>query len=149
MTREWDEFEHRRVLGRGNDVFDRAADALIGWRLHEAAGLMVTADGPAHLGTRAVLTLAAGPLQFRAPVQVNEVIDTPAARGFTYVALAGHPEEGWETFLVERSDDVVTFTVRARSRPRTWWARAGAPLTRWVQRLVTERYLTAAQAIAG
>lgn len=35
------------------------------------------------------------------------------------------------------------FTVRAFSRPATWYARLGAPVTAMVQRVVTERYLRA------
>jgi uncharacterized protein (UPF0548 family) len=39
-----------RALGRGDDVFVRACDALRHWRVHERAGLAVHAEGPPVVG---------------------------------------------------------------------------------------------------
>ena len=39
-------------------------------------------------------------LRVSAPCEVTEVVDDDAARGFTYRTLPGHPERGWESFVV-------------------------------------------------
>lgn len=68
----------------------------------------------------------------------------PGRRGFAYGTLPGHPECGEERFCVEwRDDDTVALNIVAFSRPATWWARAGAPVARLVQRRITDRYLRA------
>ena len=58
--------------------------------------------------------------------------------------LPGHPESGEEAFLVVRVGDGCEFRITAFSRPATLLARASGPLGRAVQRLVTDRYLAAA-----
>ena len=46
------------------------------------------------------------------------MVDEPAAFGFAYGTVAGHPERGEESFVVRLCPDGrVTFTVQAISRP--------------------------------
>lgn len=98
-------------------------------------------------GDTAILTLGFGPIKFRAPCRVIWIIDEPKRKGFAYGTLPGHPESGEECFIVEQTDEgSVWLTVRAFSRPATWWAWAGYPVTRLVQYLVNRRYF---QALAG
>jgi len=155
---------HRReVVGMGREAFAAAADALVGWRVHRAAGLRVTASGPATaVGVVVAQRFGVGPLGLDAPCRVVAVVDEPAARGFAYGTLPGHPESGEERFVVrlhrpgteEPTDsDEATASVTAEIttfwRPVTVLSRLGGPLTRVTQRLVTDRYLAALRAAAS
>jgi uncharacterized protein (UPF0548 family) len=135
------------AVGRGPDVFRRAADRLLGWELHRAAGFrVVSAADRAVPGAVAVLRFAG----LTIPCRVIYVVDEPQTRGFAYGTLPGHPERGEEVFLVTMTDDgEVRFGVRAFSRPRSLLARVGGPFGRLVQRYATGRYLRAARRVAG
>lgn len=140
--------ERVAVLGAGAGLFDRASRALINWEMHRRAGLVVVTDGPATSGRTLILRPRTGPaawLRIAAPCEVTAVVDRPDARGFTYRALPGHPERGWETFLVERdpATDVVRMRIEAESAHATLLARLGAPIARAEQDRLTRRYLAA------
>ncbi|MDE9365497.1 DUF1990 domain-containing protein [Luteipulveratus sp. YIM 133132] len=134
----------RRTCQLRSDDLSAAADALMAWRVHEAAGLGVEASTPAVAKDTVIrLTLGVRPLLVRAPCRVVRVIEDVGRVGFAYGTLDGHPESGEELFLLERTPEGVSFTVAASSRPATMLARAGGPLTTGLQRLVTARYLRA------
>jgi uncharacterized protein (UPF0548 family) len=83
-------------------------------------------------------------LRLTFPARVVYVIDEPNRRGFAYGTLPGHAESGEEAFLVDRSDDgSVWFTVRAFSRPPTFWWWLVDPVLRMTQAFYTARYLRA------
>ncbi|MCU1637637.1 MAG: hypothetical protein JWL94_284 [Microbacteriaceae bacterium] len=97
-------------------------------------------DGTAFLvpGDTATLAIRFLGISVRAPVRVVYVIDEPNRKGFAYGTLAGHPQTGEESFVVEKTEDgSVWLTVAAFSRPGDWyWWMLGIPL-----RLVQGRYL--------
>lgn len=132
-------------LGHGRQAFDTAAEHLMRWDMHRRAGLRVeSAAERAVLGGDVRLVLSVGPLRFPAPCRVVRVVDEPRARGFAYGTLTGHPEMGEESFVVRLDEqDRVTLEIVAFSRPARWWSRLAAPVSRLVQRRVTERYLSA------
>ena len=83
-------------------------------------------------------------LALHAPCEVTEVWRQDDRCGFTYRTLAGHPEQGTETFaLTFGADGTVTFAVTAVSRPGTWLTVLGLPVMRLVQRRIVGRYLRA------
>lgn len=131
-----------RALGAGGDVFDGAARALRAWEVHRGAGLMVCADGPPTVG-QVVAMSAPLPLGFiDVTCRVVSVVDEPKRFGFAYGTLPIHPEQGEESFTIERDDDgEVTFRIVAVSRPRHALARLCPPVARRLQRAATERYL--------
>ncbi|WP_182357142.1 DUF1990 family protein [Tomitella gaofuii] len=127
-------------IGRGEDTFLAASDALTRWKVHRRAGLRVEAPGPPAQGMCILLRWYG----FRIPCRVVYTIDEPARRGFAYGTLAGHPESGEERFCVEhRPDGSVHAVVTAFSRPGRWFTRIGGPAARAVQRRWTVRYLRA------
>lgn len=128
-------------VGRGEDTFLTASDALMGWDVHRHAGLRVEVTAPvAERGCDVVLRW----FGFTIPCRVVYVIDEPNRRGFAYGTLTGHPESGEERFCVERlPDGSVVATVTAFSRPGRWFTRVGDPIARRVQVAVTRRYLRA------
>ena len=157
--------ERSIALGTGEQVFERAAGALMSWQMHRRAGLTVLSTAPtASPGECVLLMIGRRPLVLTAPCRVLRAIDDEGEQvdgdqaggsragaertagerrqGFAYGTLPGHPESGEESFLVSLSSaGAVTFTVRAFSRPATTLARIGGPFTRLAQDLATRRYL--------
>lgn len=135
--------ERRRRLIRSD--FRGAADDLLAWRVHERSGLRVSASAKRAAPDVVVLmTLGIAGRGLKIPCRVVSVIDEPDRQGFAYGTLPGHPECGEELFVVERhADGSLEFVVTAFSRPASLLARAGGPATRWAQRTMTDRYLTA------
>lgn len=141
---------HRVRLPDG--CFPVAVNAVLGWRLHRAAGVVMRTDAPrAAAGVRVTPGLGVGPLRIWGPAEVVWVMDEPDRAGFGYGTLPGHPEIGEEAFLVLRDGDAVVFEVIAFSRPARWWGRAAGPGARAVQHVYawwlgrTLRRLCAAQ----
>jgi len=129
--------EHRLLLGSGDEVFRRAGEALLTWRMHRAAGVSVKAtDSPAVIGTNSLGRL--GLIQI--PCRVVWVVEEHDRIGFAYGTLHGHPESGEESFLVTREGDEVYFTLRSYSRPATWYTRLGGPAARGTQTFFANRY---------
>lgn len=130
---------YRTSLGSG--VFDVAADAVLAWRMHRAAGVRLTTSAPrAEVGVTLVSGLGVGPLRLNAPSQVVWVVDDARRAGFGYGSLAGHPARGEEAFLVERDDDgQVWFSVTAFSRPAGWLMRGAGPAAVAVQHAYVRR----------
>jgi uncharacterized protein (UPF0548 family) len=140
--------EHRARLGRGPTVFRRASEALMTWRMHDAAGVRTEATGRAAPGVDSLGRLGVGRISISIPCRVVWTVEEPDRTGFGYGTLPGHPEVGEEAFLLERVGDDVVLTVRAFSRPAAWYARLGAPLTRAAQRLFMRRYARALRRLA-
>ena len=132
----------RTVQGTG---FASAVEQLTSWKVHERAGLRVSASSPRAVEDAVVLMrLGLGRVGPRIPCRVVYVIDEPQRAGFAYGTLPGHPEQGEELFLLEADDQgQVHFTVSAFSRPASLVARLGGPLTKWFQHRITDRYLAA------
>lgn len=130
-------------LGAGPDVWARAVAALDVWAAHRGAGLRVGASGPPRTGDAVGVgaPLPGGVGCAVAVCRVVGTVDEEDRRGFAYGTLPLHPERGEEAFLLERSGDLVGFRVVAFSRRRHWMARAGAPVTKAVQRATLRRYL--------
>jgi uncharacterized protein (UPF0548 family) len=134
---------HRQCIGRGRAAFERAASALLTWRMHEGAGLTVAADGPARGGGTVVLCLGR-PVGLVIPCRVVYVIEEERRRGFAYGTLPGHPEQGEEAFIVELADDgSVWAEISAFSRPGDLVTRLSGPVGRMIQAQFTRRYAKA------
>lgn len=137
----------------GSDVvFERAVDGLRRWRAHLGAGVdVVPRDAPVAAKSSVLLMLRVGGLWAVAPCRIIYVIEEPDQFGLAYGTLPGHPEIGEAAFTVHRADaSEALFRIRSFSRPADPLARAAAPLSRRVQRTVTQRYLDAlARAASG
>ncbi|MGW0859250.1 DUF1990 family protein [Streptomyces sp. NPDC002690] len=137
----YDHLRHRARVGRGRAAFEVAGAAVTEWRMHRAAGTLVDASADrAEAGGSVEVTLRIGPLRFVAPCEVTWAEYTERRIGFAYGTLAGHPERGEESFVVELADDgTVWFAVTAFSRPALWYTRLAGPLVRVFQRRYTRR----------
>jgi uncharacterized protein (UPF0548 family) len=139
------------VVGVGGQAFQRAVDAVFDWRAQRSAGLRVRATGsPREPGTVVVLTFGLPRLGYDIPCRVVWSQTTGAEQGFGYGTLPGHPESGEECFLVSTADDgSVVFRTRVFSRLASPLARLGGPVSRAVQGLALDRYVTAVRRAAG
>jgi uncharacterized protein (UPF0548 family) len=119
-------YNHLRVQTRIGPVgtFAAAAENVMTWRMHQAAGMRIIADR-AREGLEVVGHL--GP--FRIPCRVVWTREEPAATGFGYGTMPGHPECGEESFMVESRADGVWLVVTAFSRPAAWFTRIAGPVT--------------------
>ncbi|MDX6283760.1 MAG: hypothetical protein QOH03_4831 [Kribbellaceae bacterium] len=141
--------EHRARIGAGDEVFRRATEALMSWRVHNKAGVRIKAtDSPAVVGTNSLGRLGIGSLGLAVLCRVVWVVDEPDRAGFAYGTLQGHPEAGEESFVITREPAGIYFTVRAYSRGGTWYTRLGGPATRAAQELFARRYAKALQRLA-
>lgn len=134
-----------RLIGFGAECFSHAAERLMAWGMQRGAGLRVEASSPvAAEGVVLRVGVGVGRLMIGAPCRVVRVVEEPLRRGFAYGTLPGHPLRGEELFTVTHADDDrVVAEVVAYSRPATWTARLGAPITPVMQHLMAGRYLAA------
>jgi uncharacterized protein (UPF0548 family) len=125
---------YRTLIGAG--VMEPASQAVLTWRMHRAAGVLIeTSTSSAAPGTIVVSRLGVGPLRLAAPCRVVWAEHTPNHAGFGYGTLPGHPMRGEEAFAVSRTDsDEVWFTITAFSLPVSWYARAGGPVIPLLQK---------------
>jgi uncharacterized protein (UPF0548 family) len=134
------------LIGHGPECFERAAEGLLTWRMHRAAGFRVTAT--ADRAAAGVQITSRLPL-VRVPCRVVYVIDDDGERGFGYGTLPGHPVRGEESFVIRLTGaGEVRFRIRSFSRPATLPARLATPATHLAQRLFTTRYTRALHRLA-
>lgn len=136
-------YEHlrrRSYLGYTADVFERAASALLDWRMHRLSGLAVAARGLATEGSTVVLG-AGRVVSLVIPCRVVYVVDEPHRQGFAYGTLTDHPEQGEELFMVTRGDGGATWLdVIGFSSPASRWVALAGPMNGVAQRIATHRY---------
>jgi uncharacterized protein (UPF0548 family) len=141
----YDRIEREHVVGSGREQFERASAAVFRWTAQRGAGLRIQASGPASTpGTVVLMTAGLHRAGLDIPCRVVWTVDEPDRRGFAYGTLPGHPESGEESFVVAlRPDGQVVYELRAFSRLATRLSRLGAPVSRRVQTLALDRYVTA------
>ncbi|MFF7857899.1 DUF1990 family protein [Streptomyces sp. NPDC007904] len=142
-------FEGTVPIGRGEETWTAARDAVLRWEVKRRSGFTVApADGGAtgaREGGRYVITAGFGRFAVREPVEVVAVVETGKRCGFAYGTRQGHPVSGEEAFVVHRDDDGRVFlTLRSltRAAPAAPW-RSLFPLLLLAQRCVRRRYLRA------
>jgi len=128
------------VLGRGEDVFERAWGELEAWRQFDFGWVELFASGPPttpgtivgvlirHLG---FWSLNGGRILYTLEDDERSMV-----RGYAYGTLTNHAERGEEIFRVsmDRATGEVTYSILAVSRPRSLLAWCGYPIARALQR---------------
>jgi uncharacterized protein (UPF0548 family) len=147
----YDHLYQRVRVGCGDETFGLCRAALRDWTPQRAAGITVyPSDVVPHVGKTVLLVWRFGPFRIFAPCRIVWTVDDPDRTGFGYGTLPGHPEQGEESFTVEKNAaGDVWFVVRAFSRPATWFARLGAPITRRIQESIIDAYTQALRATGG
>ena len=140
------------AIGNAPGVFEAAASALLGWRMHRRAGFEVVATTPiATVGADMIASLPGRfPVGVSVPTRIIAVVDEPDRAGFTFGTLPGHPVRGEERFEVRRdADGTVWLSIVAFSRPTPGLVTALGPLMRIGQRLITDRFVRAVRIAAA
>ena len=129
--------DHNRIqLGKGEETFNNAVEALKKWRQFDLGWVSLVPDGvPIEEGaTVAVKARAFGTWSLNV-TRVVYVINEDRRFGFAYGTLPHHLECGEERFLIEwNTDDTVSYDILAFSRPRHPLVRLSRPLTRRLQK---------------
>jgi uncharacterized protein (UPF0548 family) len=136
---------YRSRLGTGQAVYDAAVETVLTWGVQRGAGLIVQPTAPrVQVGVDVIVGLPVGPALILAPCRVTDVFTSTDRGGFRYVTLPGHPEVGFEEFIVERTaDGDVWFVVRPVSRAGSILTAMAGPIARAIQRRAGRRYLRA------
>lgn len=138
-----------QLIGQGREAFDAAAELLMTWGMHRAAGLTVEATAPrAAVGVDVLIDIGPSFVPITAPCRVIHTIDQPDRIGFTYGTLEGHPEHGEESFSILLDGDDVRFVLIGFSKPATLASRLSGPIGRGIQRRLLDRYTAAVRAAA-
>ena len=130
--------DHNRIiLGRGEDDFARAKQAIREWKMFDVPGMkLMYPDTPIETG-REVAPLAYH-LGFYSlnSCRIVYVIDEPDRFGFAYGTLTEHAEIGEERFLVELDQESgeVWYDIFAFSRPGNLLVKLGYPYSRYKQK---------------
>jgi uncharacterized protein (UPF0548 family) len=134
-----------RQLNSDETVFERAVEALRGWKAHVGAGVeIVPNDVRVTVGATVLLLIKTIGFWATAPCRVVYVVDEPNRFSFAYGTLPGHPERGEVAMIVERNEiGGVVFRIVSFSSTVDPLARLGSPVTRLIQRRVTNRYVQA------
>ena len=148
--------DHNRArLGGGEETFERAVEALRGWRMFDVgwAGLLPPGASVEVGTTVAVFARHYGfwSLNFsRVVYGISEDAGGVRRRGFAYGTLPEHGESGEERFTVEwHRDGSVFYDLYAFSRPNHPLARLGRPVARGLQRRFARDSLGAMVRAAG
>ncbi|PRY65007.1 uncharacterized protein (UPF0548 family) [Glaciihabitans tibetensis] len=135
--------ERSRVIGSGDADFTRARDLIWLWRIQTGSRFLpVQMPERVIVGVVSQFRIPFGPLRPMVTCRVFSVVDEPRLAGFAHEAIRGHPQSGWESFLVELgADGDVTLRVRVVSRASAWWMRAAGPAAHVALLLLLRRNL--------
>lgn len=133
--------DHNRVsLGRGEDTYRRAVQALQRWRQFDLGWVKIVPPGtPVKAGAVvAVKARAFGLWSLNACRIVYLSDEDPQLKarfGFAYGTLPDHVECGEERFTIEwHEDDSVWYDIFSFSRPQHVAVKLGLPLARMLQK---------------
>jgi uncharacterized protein (UPF0548 family) len=144
-------YERTVDVGRGDECWGRAREALLSWAVKTRSGFAVEPASGADPGVRPGadywLVASMGPLRIREPARVVRVVDRPDRCGYAYGTLEGHPVSGEEAFVLHRDDDgAVRLTLRSVTAPGAGPWRLAFLAVLVAQRWYRRRY---ARALAG
>jgi uncharacterized protein (UPF0548 family) len=133
--------DHNRiVLGRGEDTYRRAVQALQSWKQFDLGWVKIVPSGTA-VEAGAVVAVKARAFGLRSlnacriVYMLDEDQQLKARFGFAYGTLPDHVECGEERFTVEwHQDDTIWYDILAFSRPQHAAVKLGLPLARMLQK---------------
>jgi uncharacterized protein (UPF0548 family) len=136
---------YARQLGSDEAAFERSVEGLRSWKAQIGAGVeIVPEDARVAVGETVLFVIKTAGLWAVAPCRVVYIVDERNRFSFAYGTLPGHPEQGEAAMILERDEKrEVVFRIVSFSRTVDPLARLGSPLTRLIQRRVTNRYLQA------
>ena len=149
--------DHNRIqIGSGDEAFERAKSAIRDWKMFGMDWVSISPENtPIEVGrTVAILVRHLGFYSLNA-ARIVYVLDEKAdiqRFGFAYGTLNEHGEIGEERFSVEFHGDTgeVWYDIYAFSRPGTFLAKLGYPLSRSLQKaFARDSKLAMVKAVSG
>lgn len=131
---------YRLKLGEGSEAYERAVEALRGWRQFNLDWVQLfPPETPVEVATTVVVRARHYGFWSLNPARIVYLIEETGdveRFGFGYGTLPGHAKRGEERFSVEwnREEGSVHYGVFAFSRPKHSLAWLGYPLARALQR---------------
>lgn len=124
------------VLGRGEEIWERAKVVLREWKQFPAPWTTINpVNAPLREKETVAVLFRIWGLWFTNSARIIYVLDEDSRFGFAYGTLPGHIETGEECFWIEKDGEgKVSYHIRAFSRPRHWLVRLGYPVARWYQK---------------
>ena len=124
------------MLGNGKEVWQKAKAALQNWQQFPLPWTKIYPDTTAlKKGMVVAVLFRLFGIWWRNSAKIVYAFDEPDRFGFAYGTLPGHIEMGEEVFWVERDEaGLVSYHIKAFSKPRFWLAKIGYPIARFYQR---------------
>lgn len=134
-------WERSSPLGQGDEFWRWAADELLRWGVKTRSGFTIHPATPVAVGDRPIITAHPLGLSVREPVEVVAIVHSTNRVGFAYRTLPGHPVSGEEAFVISRTNDTVSLTVRSLTRAshHPLW-RVAYPVLLGAQHVARHRY---------
>jgi len=156
--------ERQRIIGAGrrhrggsgadtaaaaDAAFARAREAIFAWQIQRGSGFIgVQVPERVSPGAVSLFRIPFGPVRPAVRCRVFAVVDEPGRVGFGHGALEGHPQSGWESFIVDRRPDgSLALRIRVIARPAVWWMRLAGPFSQLALELLLRRNLRSLDAI--
>jgi uncharacterized protein (UPF0548 family) len=143
---------NRQLLGDGNQVFERAKQAIREWKMFDFPWVRLCyPDTPIEVGRTLAVAIEHFGFYSLNATRIVYTIDEPKRFGFAYGTLPEHGEIGEERFSVEMlPGGEVWYDLYAFSRPASVLARLGYPLARHLQkRFGADSKAAMLEAVAG
>ena len=137
--------ERSRVIGAGPGQFAMVRAAIWRWGVQRGSDFrFISVPERVTVGAVSRFRIPFGMLRPQVTCRVFEIVDEPRLAGFAHGAIRGHPQSGWESYLVEYTDEgSVILHIRVVSRPAAWWMRAAGPAGRLALEIILRRNLRA------
>ncbi len=131
----YDNDTHREVVGHGLEDFQKAKTALKSWAHFPSSWTAILpADTPIVSGQALTMYFGLFGFWWRNGCRIVYVVDEPRRFAFAYGTLPSHIERGEEVFGVEIDEsERVWYTIKAFSKPKSWYVRLGYPMARMLQ----------------
>lgn len=124
------------VLGKGEKVWQKAKKVLRNWQHFPLLWTKIYPNTTElKKGAVVVVLFRLFGIWWRNSAKIVYAFDEINRFGFAYGTLPGHIEMGEEVFWVERDKEgIVSYHIKAFSKPRFWLARIAYPIARFYQR---------------
>ena len=134
-------------LGKGTEIWQKAATALRNWQHFPLPWTRIYPNTTElKAGAVVVVMFRLFGIWWRNSAKIVYAFDEPDRFGFAYGTLPGHIEMGEEVFWIERDKaGIVSYHIKAFSKPRFWLAKIGYPIARFYQRKFAKESKTTMQ----
>lgn len=124
------------IIGSGEYQWEAAKEALHLWTQFPAPWTKILPERASlKVGQTVAVLFRIFGVWWINSARIVYAFDEPNRFGFAYGTLLGHLETGEECFWIERdTEGVITYHIRAFSKPYYWFVKLAYPMARYYQR---------------